>query len=182
MGNGNMIELNQANLKAVLDYDPNTGRLTWKPRDLPRKRGSATWNTRYAGKEALTVKNHKGYLTGTVFGRHVLAHRIIWIMQTGQSPIQIDHINGKPDDNRWGNLRAVSTSQNCRNKRQRRDLPLGIYPRRDGAAGFVATIGYRLHGKKVNEHLGSFATLDEAISARQKAERRLGFHPNHGRK
>lgn len=32
-----------------------------------------------------------------------------------------------------------------------------------------------------NYYLGTFRTFEEAVSARKDAERRLGFHANHGR-
>ena len=172
--------MDQAKLLELLRYEPETGKLFWKERVMPKRRGSASWNARYAGKEAGSL-TAAGYLSVVVLGKTRLVHRVIWVMVTGREPSAIDHINGCRADNKWANLREASSSENARNQGERRDLPLGIYSRRDGLPGFVATIGYRLNGKKVNHHLGSFETLGQAVDARKAAERKFGFHPNHGR-
>lgn len=165
-------------VRAALDYDPETGRLTWRVREMPKRRGSATWNVRYAGKEAFTFVTRKGYRYGTVLNQRLMAHRVIWFMVHGRWPNQVDHINGDRQDNRLCNLREVDNRTNCRNRTQRRSLPLGIYRSKNGKR-WVACLGNTRD--KGSTHLGTFDTLNEAVAARKDAERREGYHPNHGR-
>jgi hypothetical protein len=49
-------------------------------------------------------------------------HRVVWIMHSGNvsENLVIDHISGNPRDNRIGNLRAVSPSENQMNRRSSR--------------------------------------------------------------
>lgn len=49
------------------------------------------------------------------------AHRVIWFLQTGLWPddnLVIDHINGARNDNRWMNLRQVTTAENNANRHE----------------------------------------------------------------
>lgn len=114
-------------LRRLLTCDPNTGQLFWRERPAwmfrdteGRTKTSACrmWNGRYAGKEAFTAVNAAGYRVGGLDGRNWLAHRIIWAMSVGSDPeIEIDHINGVPDDNRVENLRLARRVDNARNVR-----------------------------------------------------------------
>ena len=75
--------------------------------------------------------------------------------------IEIDHINGIKNDNRLENLRWVSGSQNCRNKKKRANCSsqfLGVGLR---ANKWIAHIS--INGKK--KHLGCFATELDAFNA-----------------
>lgn len=180
------IELpNKDYLESLLDYDPNTGVLTWKIRPESMFSGgkySATrrarrWNSRYAGKEAFTHINANGYHIGSIDKVTYLAHRIIWKMTTGEDPEEIDHRDQDKINNREGNLRDVSASVNCRNRKIRHDdmdSVVGVYPRGDK---FIANIKV---DQKVT-HLGTFETKDAAIVARKLAERANGFTSLHGR-
>lgn len=175
-------------LRQVLRYDPETGELTWLKRDVslftapgkPADGQARAWNSKMAGKPAFQCKNKAGHLTGRVFGKTMLAHRVAWAIHFGTWPAdQIDHINGCGSDNRIGNLRDVSDAENKRNLRLRASNKSGV----PGVfywekwSKWVARIC--IGGK--SKHIGLFATRDEAVAARLMAERALGFHPNHGR-
>ena len=92
----------QEELEKLLEYDPETGGLTWKerPREMFLEEWhQRKWNTRYAGQPALTSTLKGGYKYGNLFDQKVLAHRVIWKMVTGEDPQDVDHIDG----NRWNN-------------------------------------------------------------------------------
>lgn len=178
-------------LRQLIDYNPPTGALTWRARSECYFEASATrsaahicalWNVRYAGAEALNCASgggeRGGYNEGTVLGQRVKAHRVIWKWMTGEDPEQIDHINGARRDNRWANLRNVVWAENAKNHKRRTDNKTGIvgicwYPHERKQGKWLAKIG--------NKHVGYFNCLGQAIRARKEAERRHGFHANHGR-
>jgi hypothetical protein len=155
-----------------MDYDPETGLLTWRPRGQPY------WDARYAGKEALTGMVD-GYKRGKVNEVCVRAHRVIWAYVHGYWPENVDHINGVRTDNRLENLREVTVRENAQNMKRYANNKSGhtgvIWMKQNGQ--WRATI--KVLGR--NKHLGFFASIDEAIAARKSAEARLGFHQNHGR-
>jgi hypothetical protein len=145
------------------------------------KRICATWNTRYAGKEALGHVDADGYKIGAILGRNYLAHRIIWLIISGCCPSgEIDHINGNRSDNRIANLRDVSKSENQRN----------ATIRSDNASGFTGVCWHKAANKwiasifvqKKNIYLGVFENIEDAKAARKAAEREYKFHKNHGKK
>lgn len=111
-------------LRQLLSYDPETGKLFWKSRpftmfgddEQAAKAQCAKWNSRRAGKEAFTAISVNGYRRGRVLKVNQQAHRVIWAIVTGAWPAQdIDHINRDRTDNRFCNLREVSRSQNLSN-------------------------------------------------------------------
>lgn len=162
----------QEMLRKLLDYDPETGRLTWLPRE-----GNPTFNTRFAGKPALGADHGNGYLNGALLRHRVYAHRVIWKWVTGEEPDRIDHLDGDRSRNVWENLRSVTIKQNninrARSARTKSGV-LGVYQNRDR---WCAKVG---HGSKM-KHLGTFDTIAEAAKARKAADKVLGYHPNHGR-
>lgn len=179
----------QALLLKLLRYEPETGRLFWLPRApemfascerfSPDSRANQ-WNSRYAGKEAFTAFGARGYLTGMVMGRSLLAHRVIWKMVTGEDPDEIDHISGERANNRFANLRAVDHRQNSRNR--------GVSTKNtSGSVGVHwcrrrKTWKAQIRANGDTHYLGHFQTKEAAVLARKSAERRMDFHPNHGRK
>lgn len=163
-----------ARWKALLAYDPNTGALVWKPR------GVAFWDARNAGNEAGALCPNTGYRYLTLDGARRLAHRVVWALAHGHMPEgQIDHINGKRDDNRLCNLRDVTAAEN------RRNMAIGS-ANKSGVLGvswdisrgvWIATI--RDQGGR-SRTIGRFSDLNRAKAARRAAERRYGYHENHG--
>lgn len=148
-------------LRDRLSYSPQTGILTWQERPLhqfPNTRACSTWNARYSGKNA-------GYIdpAGRIFVaiEHVryLAHRIIWKMQTGTEPAEIDHRDGDPGNNRWSNLRLGERRENLWN----RVLAPGNLPR--GVKRRGRRFRARMTVNRQDICLGTYDTPEEAHEA-----------------
>ena len=143
-------------VNAVLRYDPETGVLWWK---VP---GKGRVLSRPAGNLA-----PNGYRYVRVAGELKLAHRLAWLLMTGQWPAdEIDHVNLTPADNRWLNLRLADSSKNKCNRRicsRNTTGRKGVSRTENGR--WRASIG--LNGKSYS--LGRFDTPDAAHAAYQAA-------------
>lgn len=157
----------QALLHQIYNYDPATGSLTYK-RDFSR---------RCAGEDA-TTSSSNGYRMVSL-DKSYLAHRMIWLMQTGNLPETIDHINHTRTDNRWHNLRDATTQANAQNKSVNKNNTTGYM----GVSFMPAKGKFRatLTRDRKQVHLGLFATAEEAWQARLAANEEHGFHENHGK-
>lgn len=165
----------QEYLSKILDYNPETGGLFWLYREDARKE----WNTQFAGKPAFTAINDQGYHCGSVDRKNYRAHRIIWKLCKGTEPNLIDHINGVRSDNRISNLRSVSHAQNQRNQKIRTTNRSGV----TGVGWVEKSRKWRaqimVEGKAI--HLGMFTDVSDAINCRKLADKKFGFHENHGK-
>ncbi|WJR66977.1 HNH endonuclease [Neorhizobium sp. CSC1952] len=184
-----MSELSFEDVFELLHLDTETGKLFWKPRgphlfSEGGKRGAQGnanfWNRRFAGQEAFTDTNGRGYLRGSIFNRRYRAHRIVWLLHTGKWPAdQIDHINGDRMDNRPINLREVDTAGNTRNQTLSRANTSGVcgvhYHKQINR--WVAEI--TVDRKRI--FLGSFDDRESAAIVRLAAQERFGFSARHGR-
>lgn len=156
----------QSVLHQVYNYDSITGNLVYK-RDFSR---------RYVGSDPTTIATN-GYLVLTM-DKTYLAHRIIWLMQTGVFPEFVDHENHIRSDNRWGNLRLITRQGNAQNKSTNSNNTSGYL----GVSYMPSRKKYRatitIDHKHI--HLGLFDTAEQANSARLTANKEHAFHPNHG--
>lgn len=118
-----------------------------------------------------------GYIRFEILGRKVRGHRVAWALWHGSWPEgEIDHINGDRADNRIENLRAISPRQNSRNKRIPQDHATGCVgvEKRVSLRGVVKWRA-SIHFNKRKVRLGQFNSIEEAITARLKAEREYGY-------
>lgn len=110
----------------------------------------------------------KGYRQIAIIGKRFMAHRLAWLHFYGVWPTkQLDHINRNKDDNRIANLREVDNQTNQENVElwnHNRSGFRGVSLRQDGR--FRADI--KTNGK--TKALGVFDNLEDAASARMKAE------------
>ena len=176
-------------LHKILRYEPETGKLFWRKRPLRffhdtekrlAKHTQATWNTRFAGKQAI-ISCHLGYYRGSIFGSFFLAHRIIWAMVHGKWPEdQIDHINHDGTDNRIINLRVVEGRENSKNQSMRPDNKSGFTGVIWGKTNSKWYAYISNNGRRI--YLGGFDIKSDAIEARIKANTKYFYHENHGNK
>lgn len=110
----------QAELKALFDYNPETGILTWK---VKPKYGKVK-----IGDVAGCLDKSHGYLVVRINGILYRVHRIIWIICEGEIPdgYEIDHINQIRDNNWRTNLRLATSSQNQYNRNAYKNNKSGI--------------------------------------------------------
>jgi hypothetical protein len=156
-------------VRELLSYEPMSGSLTWKARQR-NGQPSRIFNAKFAGKQAGTV-NSKGYLMVSIHGRDMLAHRVIWLMTTGEWPDRdIDHEDGDGLNNQLSNLRLATESQNLANSKKRSDNSTGWkgVSFNKGFGRYIAQIG--ANGKKY--YLGHFATAEDAHAAYVEAAKK----------
>lgn len=168
--------IDHALVAEYLSYDPESGQLTWIKK--PNQRilvGSVAGCSR---------NTDRGYIVLKLRGRMYYAHRIAWVLQTWEDlpgDVVIDHRNGDTTDNRWGNIRIGSQSQNLANS-----------DHAEGSSGIRGVIYDRakkkwraqISHKNKCVFLGNFDTPAEAAEARRAAEKRLfgefTFHNSRG--
>jgi len=146
--------LTQERLREVLRYDPITGEFFWRVRTSNRVRpGSLAGRVDAAGYRGIRIDKVLYY-----------AHRLAYLYVVGVWPNhQIDHKNRCRDDNRWGNLRAVTPSENLQNQ--------GLAP--TNKSGYRGVSYHSAAGKwaaersvgGVRHYLGLFTTPEAARDA-----------------
>jgi hypothetical protein len=143
-----------AELLAYFRYDPTDGLLEWRERPREWFRADKDWKrwNTRYAGRAAFSINRNGYLSG--------------------------YVNGIRTDNRIANLRLVTKSENSRNAARKASNKSGVTGVLFRRGRWTASI--RHDGKGVT--LGTFGSKEEATLARQEAEQRFGYHPNHGRR
>lgn len=140
----------QNHAKKFLEYDKDTGTLTW------------VYNThkRFIGKEAGCIKP-SGYRTLHIFKTVIEAHRIIWLIEYGYLPeCEIDHINGNKSDNRLSNLRMADQQKNQQNRGVRVDSEPGVKGVRLKPSGKYEARVKLTDGSRASK---TFKTINEAV-------------------
>jgi hypothetical protein len=158
-------------IQECLDYDPGTGRISWRNKTSVRTK---------IGAEAGSIDGD-GYRLISLRYKKRSAHRLAFELMGVDIPdgMQVDHINRKRDDNRWCNLRLVTGQQNNMNTKMQKNNKSGVTGVfwNNKKLRWVANISFK--GKQ--RYLGSFKNLEEAVYARRKAEKEFGFVSGHGK-
>lgn len=145
--------LTRATLMEILSYDRETGHFVWLV---------APAHSVKAGQRGGAV-HPNGYRRIRIGSFLYLAHRLAWFYETGEWPLQVDHANRNPDDNRFCNLRVVPTiGHNQANRRRFKTNTsgyTGVYPAANGR--WRARI--EKDGRK--RGLGTFDTKEAAAAA-----------------
>ncbi len=169
-------DLSQKEVRLLLDYCPETGKLIWRTR-LGDDLQTISFNERFAGKEAGAL-TPQGYRSLKIHNQGYRAHRIIWVWMTGDwPPDSVDHVDRDKSNNKWSNLRLATKSDNGANIGCRRHNKLGIKGVRLKPSG-----NYQAQIKKNGKchHLGHFSTAEQAHQAYLAAARKMHGAFAHG--
>lgn len=157
-------------LRLLLRYEPETGKLFWRKRPVwmfPREERQRAWNTRLAGREALTSADAFGYRKGCIQSQWVKAHRVAYAIYHGYWPKgEVDHADRDCGNNRICNLRDATSTQNKINQKVRSDNTTGfrgVFYVKTGKR--VKRWTARVGDKDGIFQVGYFATAQEAADA-----------------
>ncbi len=163
--------LTQNRLKELLDYDPETGVFRWKVNKRNVKIGDIAG---YKWKSRNTF-----YIQIGIDGRLYYGHRLAWFYVYGELPEDIiDHDNGDGTFNAISNLIDTTYSLNSKNSRRSKA----------NTSGFTGVVWDKERGlwiaqimvSRRNKRIGRFHNISDAVTARQAANEKYGFHKNHG--
>lgn len=172
--------ITQVRLKEKIEYNPITGIFLRKQRPI------STFKTNYEFTKHMESINRKkcgwiqnGYLYIYIDNKSYLGHRLAWLYIHGEFPQnEIDHLNHNRSDNKISNLREATHQENCKNRSlaiNNKSRVIGVHFSEEGEKW----IAYITNDYK-NIKLGHFKDFFEAICARKSAEKKYGFHENHG--
>lgn len=146
-------------LAQVLDYDPKTGHLTWN---------TPTSRRRVNGKLAGFTFNGNRFIKCE--GVNVPYGKVCIYKTTGEIPEHVIHIDGDNTNFKLKNILPApySVSYLLRQPVSKASLPKGIVLNKH-TGRYTA----RIQRKNGHVHVGTFDTVEEAVSAREKSLMRL---------
>lgn len=157
-------KLTQKELKKILHYDPITGVFTWT-----KSRNGAGCKK---GQQAGTIKKNRRIIC--INYKEYPSTHLAWLYMKGRLPIaKIDHKDRNTLNDKFKNLREVSTICNARNTGNYKNNSSGIKGvHKEGCSGkWIVQIA--VNGKR--KHLGRYRDIDEAICIRLAAEQCLDW-------
>lgn len=154
--------LTAEHLREIVDYNPESGEMTWKVK----------YTRRVIVGETVGYTRKDGYKIAKIHRKPYLIQRLAWLYHYGQEPAGfVDHINGNPSDNRICNLRLATHTENMRNTRLRRDNKTGhrgvVFNKRYG--NWIARICV---GGGAVKQIGTFDTKELAAVAYSEASKK----------
>lgn len=99
---------------SYFEYRKDRGELVWK------NHRSGKFQKRLVGQVA-GASNKRGYVSVQLEGKKIKLHRLIWFLEKGQWPAEIDHIDGNKKNNRIENLRPATRRSNMQNRKSHRE-------------------------------------------------------------
>jgi hypothetical protein len=138
-------------IREHLDYDPDTGHLTYRKSGRGVSKGSRAGGL-----------NKRGYRDVHIAGKDYAEHRIVWLWVHGSFPSKtIDHINRVRTDNRLCNLREATVRDQACNRTicNKSGLPKGVKLLPSGR------YSAQLQHQRQHQHLGTYNTPEEAHAA-----------------
>jgi hypothetical protein len=146
------------------------GALFWKERPLSHFKTEAAMyscNSKLSGKKAGV--SHNGYIDIGLNKTNFKAHILIWKFNTGNNPSDsIYHLNGDISDNKIENLADGDMQDIGKIKLMQANNTsgtIGVYFNKHQSNWYA-----NITRNNVNYHLGNFDSIEEAITARKKAE------------
>lgn len=111
----------------------------------------------------------KGYFRLSLNGKRFKVHQLVAMAFLGHKPCRhklvIDHIDSNPSNNRVENLRIVTNRENLSKERTiKSGMPTGVHLNKKSNK-YISQITIN----RIQRHLGSFNTIEEASEAYQKA-------------
>ena len=125
------------------------------------------------------LEKSNGYMRILYEGKKIQYHRLVWFKFYGEWPDgQIDHIDHDRANNNIDNLRVVSHRENALNQSMNSNNTSGFTGVYWDKIGSKWESSIRLNGKKKQLYWGG--CLLDAVAARMAANKKYGFHENHG--
>ena len=154
----------------LFDYDQNTGNLIRRTRPAYRV---------HIGDIAGGISSDTGYMITKIDGKQYLNHRIVFLHQKGYLPKFLDHKDCDRLNNRIGNLRECTSSENSQNRKISENNSSGV----KGVYWEKKRNKWRAQVciKGAHYHLGRFNNIEDAKQALiiKRLEIHKGF-ANHG--
>jgi len=172
-------------IQELLDYDPETGAFTWRPRSgegwFKTERSYKLWNTKFAGKPAGGVNTTAaGYPSRKIklLGKLRSASRLAFLAMGESLPERVVHANRDSLDDRWSNLVASNNAENGKNRSMHRNNSSGVcgvyWNKPAGKWRARVQVGGKSH------HLGMFDDINDAAAVVAEFRAANGFTDGHG--
>lgn len=168
-----MNHITQEYLRAVLDYNQETGEFRWRVGRNGYK------GLIRPGFLAGTIIPSTGYTAISLDQKVYTAHRLAFFWVTGEwPPEEVDHIDGNRTNNRWSNLRLATRSQNMGNTPKYRNNTSGhkgVFWHKKACKWMVQI---QVQGKL--KYLGLFVSFEEACQVQEAAAKKAFGQFNRG--
>ena len=149
---------------SFFSYDKEAGELKRKVKVNQYGVGSLVGSKHICGAK----NSQKTYYRFKFRGCFYYVHRVLWVLVTNEQPEEIDHIDGDGLNNKWGNLRSISHSVNGKNQKKHKNNTSGnsgVTFRKDSNKWRARIM---VNDKSIS--LGTFASKEDAVTARQEGE------------